>query len=252
MKVTVCELPDNREDFGKAWNKLVSHVQEKGSDLVLLNEMPFSTWIFEKPGFDEAAWQEAVDDHQLWIERLVEFGLATVIASCPVTKGSTRTNQGFLWNTQHGYRAAHDKYYLPDEDGTWEASWYQRSDGHFDLVTTGTAKVGWLICSELWAMARAQGYGKAGAHLLVVPRATGQATGEKWLVGGRAAAIVSGAYSLSSNRISDTAFGGQGWVISPDGEVLALTSAQEPFVTVEIDLLQAERSKTTYPRYVLD
>ena len=32
--------------------------------------------------------------------------------------------------------------------------------------------------------------------------------------------------------------------------VLATTSANEPFVTVEIDLEFARRSKSTYPRYV--
>jgi N-carbamoylputrescine amidase len=79
-------------------------------------------------------------------------------------------------------------------------------------------------------------------------------TVEKWLVGGRAAAIVAGAYSLSSNRTSpegsSPVFGGQGWVVSPEGEVLGLTLRQRPFVTVEIDLLEAERAKGTYPRYV--
>jgi len=71
--------------------------------------------------------------------------------------------------------------------------------------------------------------------------------------GGRAAAVVSGAYSLSSNRASETQdYGGRGWVVSPEGEVLASTSPTEPFATVDIDLALAEQAKYTYPRYVLD
>jgi hypothetical protein len=46
--------------------------------------------------------------------------------------------------------------------------------------------------------------------------------------------------------------GGQGWAVGPDGQVLGVTSRARPFLTVSIDLAEAERAKSTYPRYVLD
>jgi N-carbamoylputrescine amidase len=49
-----------------------------------------------------------------------------------------------------------------------------------------------------------------------------------------------------------TEFGGQGWVVGPNGQVLASTSREQPFVTVEIDLSEARLAKQTYPRYVLE
>lgn len=75
-----------------------------------------------------------------------------------------------------------------------------------------------------------------------------------WLAGGRAVAVCSGAYCLSSNlsttpRVAPNC-GGVGWIIDPDGEVLATTSEDDPFVTVEVDLEVSRRSKLTYPRYV--
>ena len=89
--------------------------------------------------------------------------------------------------------------------------------------------------------------------MIVNPRATARPTLDKWLVAGRAAAVVAGAYCLSSNRVSDEAptvsFGGQGWIVGPDGDALGLTSAERPFVTIDIDLNDAERAKSTYPRY---
>lgn len=45
-------------------------------------------------------------------------------------------------------------------------------------------------------------------------------------------------------------FGGQGWIVGPDSEVLGLTSTERLFMTLEIDLDEAERAKLTYPRYV--
>jgi predicted amidohydrolase len=108
-----------------------------------------------------------------------------------------------------------------------------------------------LLCTELWALEQARAYGNAGSHLLVVPRITGRATLDKWIVGGKAAAIVAGAFCASSNRISSGGeFGGQGWIIGPDGDMLGLTSQKQPFISITIDLQRADEAKTTYPRYI--
>jgi predicted amidohydrolase len=45
-------------------------------------------------------------------------------------------------------------------------------------------------------------------------------------------------------------FGGAGIIVSPDGEVLAATSSERPYVTVDLNLDDALKAKETYPRYV--
>ena len=57
--------------------------------------------------------------------------------------------------------------------------------------------VGFVVCTELWAFRKACEYGKAGAHVLVTPRLTARGSVDKWLAGGRAAAVVSGALLVS-------------------------------------------------------
>jgi N-carbamoylputrescine amidase len=250
MKITICELPDEHALFEQSWQRLVEHSRDVYSDLVVLNEMPFASWFCASPTFNADVWQAAVDAHDRWLTRLSDLAPATVIASRPVSRAPHRVNEGFLWSTDQGYQGLHHKVYLPEEEGTWEASWYQPGSS-FDIASTDFGKFGFLICSELWAMKYAQQYGKAGAQLIVVPRATGRASVEKWLVGGRAAAVVSGAFVASSNRVGPD-FGGWGWLVGPDGDVLATTSPAQPFVTVEIDLQEADRAKSTYPRYILD
>ena len=74
---------------------------------------------------------------------------------------------------------------------------------------------------------------------------------------GRAAAVVSGAFCLSSNRggtdSSGADWAGTGWIVEPEeGGILGLTSRTNPFLSIEIVLSQADQAKTTYPRYVLD
>jgi N-carbamoylputrescine amidase len=69
--------------------------------------------------------------------------------------------------------------------------------------------------------------------------------------------VLSGVYCLSSNYSAGggngNEWGGAGWIIEPEeGEILGVTSSDEPFLTLEIDLEAARIAKTTYPRYVID
>jgi len=253
MRVTVCQMRDERDDFDSDWSDLCAHTRSEASDLVLLPEMPFARWFAVVRAFDSAAWCEAVDAHLRWQQRIGELAAPFVIATRPVERGTKRLNEAFLV-AQAGSRGIHEKRYLPDEDGYWEASWYQAGNGVFDPVEIGGATVGVQICTEMWMLDVSRQYGLGGVSLIVVPRATPATSRERWLVGGRASAIVSGAFCLSSNRSGVSSagdeFGGHGWIIDPDGEVLALTSDRKPFVTRNLDLQQAAAAKDTYPRYV--
>jgi N-carbamoylputrescine amidase len=150
----------------------------------------------------------------------------------------------------------HQKYYLPNESGYWEAVWYQRGDGDFSLGEANGIRTGFLICTEMWFSAHARQYAKDGIHLLLCPRATPGTTADKWVAGGRAAAVVSGAYCLSSNFSGECRsypWAGTGWIIEPqEGTVLGTTSKENPFLTLDIDLQEAETAKSTFPRYVPD
>jgi N-carbamoylputrescine amidase len=85
----------------------------------------------------------------------------------------------------------------------------------------------------------------------VAPRATSAGTSGKWLSAGVVAAVRSGAFSVSSNRVDPTgACGGGGWIVSPDGEILGMTTRYLPFVTMDIDLNLPAAARESYPRYL--
>lgn len=254
--VTVCELPEERESFESAWDRLTAHVRRADSDLVVLPEMPFYSWVPATAEVTPETWLAAVDAHDGWMDRLDELGSAAVLSSRPVVRDGARRNEGFLWTAEDGYRPVHQKAYLPDEDGVWESSWYDSGDGSFEPVVCDGTSIGFLICTELWAGDEVRAYGRSGVDLLVTPRATEAATVDKWLAGGRSAAVSAGAFSISANRVTlgggPTDFGGNSWVVSPDGAVLTKTDRDRPISTVEIDVEAARRAKDTYPRYALD
>ncbi len=256
IKATVCELGNSPEDFAEDWERLVAHVAAEQSNLVLLPELAFAPWFAVTRSFDPLVWFAAVTAHDSRMQCLPALAPAAAIGTRPIDAEGARFNQGFLWTVDKGYVPVHEKYYLPDEDGFWEASWYGRGEREFTPFGWDAARISMQICTEMWFMEHARAYGQAGAHLLVVPRATPRQTLDKWLAGGRAVAVIAGAFTLSSNPISRPTeranLGGQGWIIGPDGDVLGTTSPEQPFVTIELDLAAAEQAKQTYPRYVPD
>lgn len=247
LRITACEL--RAEHLDEDWAALVEHLREERSDLVVLPEMGLSPWFARERTFDPGRWSAAVAAHERHLaERLADAGDACVLGAAPVEREGRRLNEAFVADAA-GVRGAHVKYHLPDEEDFWEASWYERGDGRFELADAAGARAGFLICTEMWFGDRARAYGEAGAHLLAIPRCTPSESLDRWLAGGRTAAIVGGAYAISSNH-GDERFGGQGWIVDPDGDVLAVTSREEPFATVAVDLTAAEAAKRTYPRYV--
>lgn len=254
MRVTVCQLRDDRDGFAEDWERLAAHVRAEESELVLLPELPFAPWFATEKTFDTAVWRAVMAAHADWDRRLSELAPANVIATRPIERGGQRLNECFLAEPNGARRALHDKRYLPDEPGYFEASWYAQGDGVFEPADIGGARVGVQICSELWVLDVSRAYAGKGVDLIVCPRATPEASREKWPVAGRAAAMLAGAYCASSNHAGMSQagfrFAGGGWIIDPEGEVLALTSEAEPFVTRAIDLALTTLAKDTYPRYL--
>ena len=255
MKVTVCELPDNWTRDETLWNEIISHLTAEASDLLVLPEMPFYPWITRSDRVDPAVWDKAVSAHNNWTGRLEELPVPLVALSRPLTRGERRLNQGILWSRHEGVQPCHEKYYLPDEPGYFEASWYHRGSGRFQATRMNGVTIGFMICTDLWFTDRAREYKTQGVDILICPRATPASKDDIWVPGGRAAAIVGGAFCLSSNfngpNVPGEDFGGTGWIIEPErGAVRGLTRKEHWILTLDIDLEEARAAKQTYPRYV--
>jgi len=255
MRVSVCELRNNQKGLLDDWTRLEDHLKTAKSDLLLLPEMAFSPWLAETNVVDAIKWAESVKSHEAWFNRLSELSVGTIVGTAPVIQNSKRHNEGFVWTAAEGYQAVHQKVNLPDEAGWWEATWYEKGPDSFKVAEVNGVRVGFLICSELWFNEHARTYMKQDVDILVTPRATPAASVEKWITAGKTAALVAGAFSLSSNfspaEGSNIEWGGSGWIIEPDNsEVIARTSARDPFQTVDIDLEIARAAKSSYPRNV--
>jgi len=251
MRVTVCELPHEPGALDPAWAALCKHTLRNKSELVLLPEFAMVEPVWESERFDSARWAAAEALSDAWTERFDELHAPHVVGTRPITKVGRRLNEGYIWSAGKGMTPLRSKFFLPAKDGNWEAQWFDRGDADFSEFHAGALSFGLNICTELWALESYGTYATRGVNAILSPRATAAATTEKWLSVGVVAAVRSGAFSLSSNRVDPTgACGGVGWIISPDGEIKATTTADAPFATVDIDLAAAVAARDTYPRYI--
>jgi N-carbamoylputrescine amidase len=251
VRVTVCELPHELDALEAAWSALCDHTEVQRSELVILPEFVFVEPIWLLEAFDAVTWSHAEAVASAWIKRLPELRAEYAVGTRPVTVENGRFNEGFLWSRDGGITPLRRKHYLPDEPGGFEARWFDRGSADFPAYRAGELTFGLNICTELWALEVCQRYAETDLAAIIAPRATATATTGKWLSLGTVAAVASGCYCLSSNRVQpDGACGGVGWIIEPDGALLARTSNLEPFCTREVDPGRSRRARATYPRYV--
>lgn len=256
MKITVCQLDSREEQLDMCLSALQEHIVSEKSELVLLPEMCFSEWLTADKNPSSDRWAHAIERHNHYINTLHDLGATAIVGTRPIINSiGSRRNEAYIW-TKDVNRASpiREKYYLPDEEGYWEHSWYDRGLKSFETARCGSVRIGVQICTEMWFFEWARHYAASRVDVLCIPRATPHHSVNKWLAGGQTAAVCSGAYSLSSNlwyppdyRIS---CGGLGWIVDPEGTILKTTNPDSPFATVDIDLEYARRSKSTYPRYV--
>ena len=257
MRVTVCELPHEPGALAAAWAALCAHTVRHSSELVLLPELAMAEPVWQEERFDASRWAAAQALSEVWRHCFPDLEVAHVVGTGPVTIGGRPFNQGYLWSASGDSAAGglvplRRKYFLPDEPGCWEARWFDPGDSEFGEYRAGACAFGLNICTELWAVETYAAYAELGVQAILSPRATAAATTDKWLSAGVVAAVRSGAYSLSSNRVDPTgACGGVGWIIDPSGKILARTTADAPFATVDIDLSAPAAAQNGYPCNVL-
>jgi N-carbamoylputrescine amidase len=253
-RVAFVEWPDGLEPASGEWRSIEALVRSESPDILVTNEMPFGAWCPITAKYDAAAASTWVDLHERGLDALKLLGVPAVISSRPVFAGKRLANEAFVLEGGE-YRRLHHKQFFPAEQGWQEAAWFQPSRAGFDVHCVGGLAIGVLLCTELMFNEKARDLGRAGAELIAVPRATGSTRIEMWRVAGAMAAIVSGAFVVSSNRSGQAngnraCFGGHGFAFGPGGLDLGSTSKRTPISVVNIDTATAAKAKAEYPCYV--
>lgn len=252
LRIGFVEWPEGLSPGDDQWGALTDSISAAHPDLLITNELPFGAWLAESEAFSEDEAHGSLRVHENGLDGLRALDLPAVISSRPVWNGKRLANEAFVLENG-AVRPLHRKQYFPHEPGWFESKWYSGDGSGFDVAEVLGIKVGVLLCTEAMFNERARAYGRQGASLVVIPRASGVDI-ESWKIAGAMASIVSGAYVVSSNRVGHskggTRFGGGGFAYAPQGRLLAVTVPSDPVQTMELDLKVSAFAQRGYPCYV--
>ena len=252
MRVGFVEWSEGLIANSEQWSKLVGDLSDAKLDILVTNELPFGPWIASASDFDPKVAEHSIECHRAGLEALNKLKIPAVISSRPVWEGSRLANEAFCLEGG-AIKRLHTKQYFPAEAGWFESNWYATQSRDFEPVVVCGVSVGVLLCTEVMFNEHARHYRNQGAELIVVPRATGR-TVDVFRTAGAMAAIVSGCYVVSSNRVGQgpngPTFGGKGFACAPNGELIDMTSQENPLAVIELDLAAVKERQKSYPCYV--
>ncbi len=254
LRIAFVEWPEGLSADSPKWSQLKDSITAAGPDILVTNELPFGPWIAENAVFSEDEAHLSIRAHEQGLEALMDLDLPAVISSRPVWNGRRLANQAFVLEDA-AVRPLHRKQYFPNEPGWYESEWYAGDDSGFRVAEVLGIRVGVLLCTDAMFNEHARSYGRQGASLIVLPRASGMNL-ESWKIAGAMAALVSGTYVVSSNRVGKgkggTQFGGGGYAYAPGGRLLTLTGPTHPVQILELDPTLATSAQREYPCYVVE
>lgn len=252
LRIAFVEWPEGLSVRDSRWSHLKDSLAAARPDLLVTNELPFGPWIAEGAVFSEEEAQRSIGAHEEGLSGLIGLNLPAIISSRPVWSGKRLSNEAFVVR-RGGVHPLHRKQYFPNEPGWFESEWYGGDASGFRVSDILGIKVGVLLCTDAMFNEHARAYGKQKASLIVIPRASG-ADIETWKVAGAMAALVSGAYVVSSNRIgrskAGVQFGGGGFAYAPQGRLLSVTDSDNPTKTLHLDPKLPAFAQSVYPCYV--
>jgi N-carbamoylputrescine amidase len=226
-------------------------IARASADLVVLNELPFGPWLADQDTQDLTAQSEFLAQQELGFQSLCQQTDVTVITTRARPSGAKLVNEAVtIANGQ--MTAVHQKARFPNEPGFYEQTWFRAERHEWLPFGIGQIRFGALICTELMFTHLACHYARQRCDVIVAPRCSGGL--DTWMIAARMAALASGCYVVSSNRRgrvpSGQVFGGGGFIVAPGGDVLAVTSQEEPTAKTHLDPDRVRAAQSDYPCYL--
>jgi predicted amidohydrolase len=225
---------------------------DRGADLAVLPELPLNPWSpATRDAHDEDA--EPMDGQRATVqaEAAREAGIGLIGGIIHRAQGGRRTSRALAFNRAGALVATYEKLHLPEEEGFWETSHYEPGVEPPRRIDAFGVPVGLQLCSDNNRPEGTHLLGAQGVVAMLNPRATEEATFQRWKTVWRANALTSCCYVLSVNRPhpeQGVLIGGPSIAIDPKGEVLVETTDRLALVTVdEAVVSQARRG---YPGYL--
>ncbi|MDQ3149133.1 MAG: carbon-nitrogen hydrolase family protein [Chloroflexota bacterium] len=239
-------------DGGARLNERLAEVADRGADLAVLPELPLNAWRpSTKQARDEDA--EAMDGPRATAqaEAAAEAGIGLVGGIIHRDGAGRRTSRAIAFDRSGKVQATYEKLHLPEEEGFWETSHYEPGTEAPRRIDAFGVPIGLQLCSDNNRPEGTHLLGAQGVVAMINPRATEEATYQRWKTVWRANALTSCCYVLSVNRPhpeDGVLIGGPSIAIDPTGAILLETTDGVALVTLEAKV--ATDARRGYPGYL--
>ena len=157
--ISTCEFPDRADLAAGMWQRLAVEFDKSPVDLLVLPELAGVDSFWSSPTFDEAVWRRAAAIHATLDEHLRRIAARRIVGTRAVAEGTRRWNETFLWTPERGLVRGRAKALLPQQEGGWEETWFDRGSQHAEPVRDGALCFSELVCTELMVSTAARGLG---------------------------------------------------------------------------------------------
>jgi NAD+ synthase (glutamine-hydrolysing) len=239
----VGDFEGNLEKIERYWKE----AEEKGADLVVFPELALSGY----PPEDLLLREDFLKASEMTLRKLIEFGKGRKI---PAVLGYPKlTEDGFVFNVlgvvgRGKLLGEYYKQYLPNYGVFDEYRYFKRGE-HLLIANYGGARIGFLICEDVWHPTLAREYALAGIDLLVVINASPYEVGKferklKFVSARSTDGLYYTAYVNLAGGQDSLVFDGRSFVVSPQGEILFVSEPfEEELSLVDIDLDAVKRAR---------
>jgi len=231
----------------------LAQAADRGADVAVLPELPLNPWSpATKEALDEDAEPMSGPRMTAQAEAAAEAGIG-VIGGIIHREEDTgrRTSRALVFDAHGELQATYEKLHLPDEPGFWEPSHYDPGTQPPHRIDSFGVPVGVQLCSDTNRPEGTHLLAAQGAAAVLIPRATEEATYQRWKLVFRANALTSCCYVLSVTR-PDTEqgvlIGGPTVAVDPNANVMVETTDTLALVTLDADVVR--QAKARYPGYL--
>lgn len=225
---------------------------DRGADLAVLPELPLNPWSpARKEARDEDAEPMDGPRSRAQAGAAADAGIGLVGGIIHRDGSGRRTSRALVIDRSGAVVATYEKLHLPEEEGFWETSHYEPGDAAPRAIDALGVSFGVQLCSDSNRPEGTHLLGAQGAVAMLNPRATEEATYQRWKLVFRANALTSACYVLSVNRPhpeQGVLMGGPSVAIDPRGEVILETTDQLAIVTLDGSAVTDARRR--YPGYL--
>lgn len=265
MSVTA-SISDNKE-------KLAANIRacaEKDAQLVVLQELhntPYFCQVEDVKNFDLA--ESIPGPSTAFYSALAkELNIVLVTSLFERRAAGLYHNTAVVFDVDGSVAGKYRKMHIPDDPAYYEKFYFTPGDLGFEPIQTSLGKLGLMVCWDQWYPEGARLMALKGAEMLIYPTAIGwestdtqeekQRQLDAWQTVMRGHAVANGLPVIAVNRVGHEPdpsrqtdgilFWGNSFVAGPQGELLAVASAdKEENLVVRIDIERSEQVRRWWP-----